>query len=43
VLLVRFKRIEQIIQTIIERVSVLVYLYLGLGCIAFIIVVLRNL
>jgi hypothetical protein len=43
VLIVRFKRIEQIIQTIIERVSVLVYLYLGLGCIAFIIVVLRNL
>jgi hypothetical protein len=42
-LILRYNRIEQIVQAIVQRVAVLVYIYAGLACIGFIIILARNL
>lgn len=42
-LVVRFRRVEKLVQEIIQRLAVLAYVYAGLGFIALIIVIIRNL
>ncbi len=41
-LILRFKRVEEIIQAVIQRVAVLMYVYAALACLGFIIVLIRN-
>ena len=41
-LVVRFKRVEEIIQIVVQRVAVLVYIYAALACFGVIIVLIRN-
>ncbi len=43
VLIVRYKRFEQLVQAIVQRVAVLAYVYVALACVGVIIVLLRNL
>lgn len=42
-LVVRSKRVERLVQALIQRVAVLAYIYVALGCLAILIVILRNL
>ncbi len=42
-LVLRYKRFEGIVQAIIQRVTVLAYVYVALACIGVIIVFVRNL
>jgi hypothetical protein len=42
-LVIRNPRLEQIVQALIQRVAVLAYVYVALGCIGVIIVFIRNL
>ncbi len=39
----RYKRIEELVQVIVQRVAVLVYVYTALACLGIIIILIRNL
>lgn len=41
-LVLRFKRVEEIIQAIMERLAVLAYIYVALACLALVVVAIRN-
>ncbi len=43
VLIVRYKRFEQLVQAIVQRVAVLAYVYIALACVGVMIVLVRNL
>ncbi len=43
VLIVRYKRFEQLVQVIVQRVVVLAYVYVALACVGVLVVLLRNL
>lgn len=41
-LVFKFRRLEAIIQSVMERIAVLAYIYVALACVAVVIVIIRN-